>query len=412
AVRADTHEHWIMGAAEMIWPDDGSDAHKRANEIAGCGKRVLVLLLTSAAPTPERLPDDMHPVALIILAEKIRADAKETLDYFARQGVALKVISGDSPRTVGAIARAVDLDVGEPVDARTLPQDIHELAGILEKQSVFGRVSPDQKRAMVRALQSNGHVVAMTGDGVNDSLALKDADIGIAMGSGVQATKAVAELVLLDDKFSSMPHVLAEGRRVIANIERVANLFVIKNAYSLFLALAVTVAGLPYPLLPRHLSVLSALTIGIPAFFLSLAASNQRYVPGFLRRVLSFAVPTGVVIAVLIFTSYLAVKSTGSSSQVASTVVLSVVMLVGIWVLFCLARPLRYWKAALIIGPGVVFVGLITVPFTREFLSLSVQLPQMLWALGFGAAGIVFVELLWRRDQRVRAKYPRAVAGE
>ena len=411
AIRVDKDEHWIMGAPEMVSPDGDNDVRKRADAIADSGKRVLVLLQTFTTPSTERLPNDMQPVALIVLAEKIRADARETLGYFASQGVALKVISGDSARTVGAIARAVGLDLGEPVDARTLPQDTQELAALLETHRTFGRVSPDQKRAIVRALQSMGHVVAMTGDGVNDALALKDADIGIAMGSGAQATKAIAELVLLDNQFSRLPHVLAEGRRVIANIERVANLFVIKNVYSLFLALAVTVAALPYPFLPRHLTVLSALTIGIPAFFLSLAPNSQRYIPGFLRRVLSFAVPTGVVIAVLIFTSYLAVSSMGGSQQLASTVVSSVVMVVGVWVLFCLGRPLRYWKAALIIGLGAVFVGLVTIPFTREFLRLAVQLPELLWVFGFGAVGIICVEALWRRDQRVRAKDPRAVVG-
>jgi cation-transporting ATPase E len=277
---------------------------------------------------------------------------------------------------------------------------------------VFGRVSPDQKRAMVKALQAKGHVVAMTGDGVNDALALKDADIGIAMGSGAPATKAIAELVLLDNKFSEMPQVLAEGRRVIANIERVANLFVIKNVYSLFLALAVTVAGLPYPFLPRHLSVLSALTIGIPAFFLSLAPNNQRYIPGFLRRVLSFAVPTGIVIAVLIFSSSLTISSGGGSPELASTVAASVVMIVGVWVLSCLARPIRPWKVMLIVGMSAVFAGLIAVPFTRAFLSLAVAFPELLWVPAFAAVGIAFVEFLWRRDQRVRALDPRTVAGE
>jgi cation-transporting P-type ATPase E len=411
AICIDKNEHWIMGAPEMVWASGDDEVHQRAGAIASSGKRVLALLRASTVPGADRLPDEMEPVALIVLAEKIRDDAKETLNYFAMQGVALKVISGDSPQTVGAIARAVGLDVGEPIDARTLPQNTEELAVILEKHSGFGRVSPDQKRAIVKALQSKGHVVAMTGDGVNDALALKDADIGIAMGSGAQATKAIAELVLLDNKFSQMPHVLAEGRRVIANIERVANLFVIKNAYSLFLALAVTVAALPYPFLPRHLSVLSALTIGIPAFFLSLAPNNQRYVPGFLRRVLSFAVPTGVVIAVLIFGSYLAVSSTGGSPQLASTVASSVVMVVGVWVLFCLARPLRYWKAALIVSLIAVFVGLVTIPFTRNFLNLAVQFPELLWVPGFGAAGILCVEVLWRRDRRLRVKDPRRVVG-
>jgi cation-transporting ATPase E len=405
-------EYWIMGAPEMLLSENQGDLYQRVDEITSTGKRVLVLLASVSAPNIEELPGDRRPVALIVLVEKIRPDARETLAYFGKQGVTLKVISGDSPRTVGAIAGAVGLEVNEPVDARTLPEDITELGAILARENVFGRVSPDQKRAMVKALQAKGHVVAMTGDGVNDALALKDADIGIAMGSGAQATKAIAELVLLDNKFSEMPHVLAEGRRVIANIERVANLFVIKNVYSLFLALAVTVAALPYPFLPRHLSVLSALTIGIPAFFLSLAPNNQRYIPGFLRRVLSFAVPTGIVIAILIFVSYLTISSQGGSPQLGSTVAASVVMIVGVWVLFCLARPIRLWKAMLIFGVSGVFVSFLAIPFTREFLNLAVKFPQLLWVPAFGAVGVAFVEILWRRDQKMRALDPRTVAGE
>ncbi len=412
AIKLNDNEYWIMGAPEMVLPERQEDLTQRINAIASTGKRVLVLLESALAPTVEQLPSDRRPVALIVLVEKIRPDARETLAYFGQQRVTLKVISGDSPRTVGAIARAVGLEVNEPVDARTLPEDITEMGAILARENVFGRVSPDQKRAMVKALQAQGHVVAMTGDGVNDALALKDADIGIAMGSGAQATKAIAELVLLDNKFSEMPHVLAEGRRVIANIERVANLFVIKNVYSLFLALAVTVAALPYPFLPRHLSVLSALTIGIPAFFLSLAPNNQRYIPGFLRRVLSFAVPTGIVIAILIFCSSLTITTRGGSAQLASTVAVSVVMIVGVWVLFCLARPIRYWKAILILGVSGVFVSFIAIPFSRAFLNLAVAFPELLWVPAFGAVGVVFVEFLWRRDQKMRALDPRTVAGE
>ena len=412
ALKLTDNEYWIMGAPEMVLPGDQKDLNEQIKSIAATGKRVLVLLESVSAPSTEGLPGDRRPVALIVLVEKIRPDARETLAYFGKQGVALKVISGDSPTTVGAIAAAVGLKVNEPVDARTLPEDITELGALLTRENVFGRVSPDQKRAMVKALQAKGHVVAMTGDGVNDALALKDADIGIAMGSGAPATKAIAELVLLDNKFSEMPQVLAEGRRVIANIERVANLFVIKNVYSLFLALAVTVAGLPYPFLPRHLSVLSALTIGIPAFFLSLAPNNQRYIPGFLRRVLSFAVPTGIVIAVLIFSSSLTISSGGGSPELASTVAASVVMIVGVWVLSCLARPIRPWKVMLIVGVSAVFAGLIAVPFTRAFLSLAVAFPELLLVPVFAAVGIAFVEFLWRRDQRVRALDPRTVAGE
>ncbi len=397
-------EYWIMGAPEMVWTAQADDVSRQVSEIACTGKRVLILLKTRTQPHPERLPGDLDPVSLIVLTEKIRNDAGETLAYFSSQGVALKIISGDNPRTVEAIARAVGLDGAEAIDARTLPANEHDLADILESHTTFGRVSPDQKRAMVKALQSKGHVVAMTGDGVNDALALKDADIGIAMGSGAQATKAIAELVLLDNKFAEMPHVLAEGRRVIGNIERVANLFVIKNVYSLSLALVVTIAALPYPFLPRHLSVLSSLTIGIPAFFLSLARNNQRYVPGFLRRVLSFAVPTGVVIAILMFASFLTVTFRAGSMPLASTMALSVTFMIGVWVLFCLARPLRSWKVGLILGLASVYVGLVTIPFTRAFLNLELQFPLLLFAPVYGAIGIAIVELLWRRDQKTRAR--------
>jgi cation-transporting ATPase E len=396
------HGHWIMGAPEMVLTTGDSDVQKQVHQIANSGKRVLVLLRAHAEPTAKSLPKNMEPVGLIVLSEKVRSDAKETLRYFAEQNVALKIISGDSPRTVAAVARAVGLDVGEPFDARKLPTAVVELAAVLEKHTVFGRVSPDQKRAIVKALQHKGHVVAMTGDGVNDALALKDADIGIAMGSGAQATKAIAELVLLDNKFAHMPHVLAEGRRVIANIERVANLFLIKNVYSLCLALAVTVAALPFPFLPRHLSILSSLTIGIPAFFLSLAPNNQRYVPGFLKRVLGFAVPVGIIFAVLIFASYLTVTTTGGSSELASTVTSSVVVFISAWVLICLARPLKYWKVAIIAALALIFAALVAIPFTREMLSFAVAPRELLWVLGFGAVGSICVELLWRYDQQKR----------
>jgi len=394
-------EYWIMGAPEMVWPDNTSDVRRRADALANDGKRVLLLVRTTNKPTTGGLPKALHPVALIVLSEKIRSDAAETLRFFNEQGVTLKVISGDNPRTVGAIARAVGIPVKEAFDARNLPSNIDKLAKILETHHVFGRVNPDQKRAMVKALQSKGHVVAMTGDGVNDALALKDADIGIAMGTGAGATKAIAELVLLDNKFAHMPLVLAEGRRVIANIERVANLFVIKNVYSLCLALAVTVATMPFPFLPRHLSVLSALTIGIPAFLLALAPNNQRYIPGFLRRVLRFAVPVGMVTAVFIFASYVVVTHNGGSAALASTVASGVLATIGAWVLMCLARPLKAWKLLLIGALSGIFVCLIALPFTRELLDFEVALPELLWVFGFGALGVLCVELLWRHDQRI-----------
>ncbi|MGZ8762903.1 MAG: HAD-IC family P-type ATPase, partial [Acidimicrobiia bacterium] len=266
------HGSWVLGAPEMVFADASATARVRADEMAAGGNRVLLLAHAATGLTDDALPPDVEPVALVLLEEQIRPDAAETLAYFRDQGVQIRVISGDNPRTVAAVARRVGLpDSAEPVDARDLPDDLEALAEILETRTVYGRVTPHQKRSMVAALQSRGHVVAMTGDGVNDALALKDADIGVAMGSGAAATRAVAQLVLLDGRFATLPGVVAAGRRVTANIERVANLFLTKTTYATLLALAVAIARWPYPFLPRHLTVVSSLTIGIPAFFLALA---------------------------------------------------------------------------------------------------------------------------------------------
>ncbi len=190
------------------------------------------------------------------------------------------------------------------MDAQGLPDEPGELGRMLEEHSVFGRVVPHQKQAMVRALQARGHTVAMTGDGVNDVLALKLADIGIAMGSGAPATRAVAELVLLDGSFATLPGVVGEGRRVTANIERVANLFLTKTVWATLLAVAVGITLLPYPFLPRHLTIIDTLAIGIPSYFLALAPNRRRYLPGFVGRVLRFAIPAGVIIAAATFAAY------------------------------------------------------------------------------------------------------------
>ncbi|MEK8228834.1 HAD-IC family P-type ATPase [Oerskovia sp. M15] len=202
---------------------------------------------------------------------------------------------GRQPDTVAAIATTVGLH-GEGVrvegfDARELPEDPAELAEVVDTHDVYGRVTPEQKRAIVHALQSRGHVVGMTGDGVNDALALKDADLGIAMGNGAPATKAVARVVLVDGRFSTLPGVLGQGRRVMANMERVASLFLAKTMYAAILAVAVVLLVWPYPFLPRHMTLAGSLTIGIPAFFLALPPNNRRYLAGFLRRVLTFAIP-------------------------------------------------------------------------------------------------------------------------
>ena len=370
---------WVLGAPEMVFPAGrtGPQAEllREAATLAGSGRRTLVLAhtphpLREVEVEAERLPAGLSAVVLLTFRENVRADARETLEYFAAQGVAVRIISGDNPQTVAAIAREVGLEVTEGVDARTLPDDPDQLAAALADQVVFGRVTPAQKKAIVIALQAQGHTVAMTGDGVNDCLAIKEADIGIAMDSGSAATKAVARLVLLDGRFSRLPGVVTEGRQVIANIERVSMLFLTKTAYATGLAILFGVLLLQFPFLPRQLSVIDGLTIGIPAFFLALMPNAPRYVPGFLRRSLTFAIPAGIVIAVALGVYAGVAGRAGipeAELRTGSTLILTIV---GLWILTVLSRPVDGLKVVII---GAMMIGLIlvySVPLISNFLQL------------------------------------------
>ncbi len=365
------HGTWVLGAPEIIAKSD-PEALAAAEEVASSGRRVLALLKTGEPPRAGETASG-EVVALLVFGERLRPEAGAAIEYFGRQGVAIKVISGDSPATVGALAvRAGAIPPGsKAVDARTLPDSEPELAELLERESVFGRVTPHQKQAMVRALRSRGHVVAMTGDGVNDALALKLADIGVAMGSGTAATKAVAQLVLLDGDFSTLPGVVAEGRRVAGNIERVANLFLAKTAWAALLALFAGVALLAYPLLPRHLTVIDALTIGTPSFFLALAPNARRYMPGLVTRVLRFAVPVGAIEAAGAATAYLITYSNGDTEAVSRTAVVLVLLAAGLAVLAAGASPFNWWKGVLIAAMAAGFVLLFPFAALRTFYALS-----------------------------------------
>lgn len=354
AVQVDS-ANYILGAPEIVLSK--GKVLDQASVLAEQGYRVLALSKSDQWVGDGVLTGRRKPLALVVLSEQIRSDAAETLQYFAEQGVEIKLISGDSPRTVAAVAGQVGLDV-KAMDARELPdadKSPDKFLQVIRQHNVFGRVKPEQKRQIAAALQAAGDVVAMTGDGVNDALALKKADLGIAMNSGTPATKSVAEVVLLDDKFSHLPVVLAEGRRVVANIERVSNLFIIKNVYSLVLSLAVTVMGLTYPFLPAQMTVISALSIGIPAFFLALAPNTRRYQSGFLTRVLKFAIPAGLITGISMLASYYLIDHSGMSLEVAGTGVSIVAMAIGLIVLIILARPVKGWKLALIAGCGGTF---------------------------------------------------------
>jgi cation-transporting P-type ATPase E len=405
---------WVIGAPEMVWTDTGSAVRRVADELAATGSRTLLLARSDAPLDGETLPPGLDAIALVLFAEQVRPDAAETLAYFRAQGVQLKVISGDNPRTVGAVARRVGLDAGEPVDARELPDDQEGLADVLETHSVFGRVTPQQKRAMVGALQSRGHVVAMTGDGVNDALALKDADIGVAMGSGAAATRSVAQLVLLDGKFATLPGVVAEGRRVTANIERSANLFLTKTVYAALFSVATVITAWPYPFLPRHFTVISWFTIGTPGFFLALGPNTRRYVPGFVGRVLRFAIPAGGIAAVAVYSAYALARSDDVSSREARTLAFMVLLVVALYVLVVLARPFTRFRAALVIAMIGGAVSVLLIPALRDAFNLKIPGDELLTiGLGCAIAGCVLIELATRRiRESTRVADEEAVQSE
>jgi len=271
---------------------------------------------------------------------------------------------------------------------------------------VFGRVSPRQKQIFVTALQSRGHTVAMTGDGINDVLALTRADLGVAMGSGSGATRAAAKIVLLDDSFATLPYVVAEGRRVLGNIERVASLFLSKTAYAMLLSIATAVValaadeglqGLRFPFLPRHLTLISTLTIGVPAFVLALAPSAQRVAPGFVSRVLRFAIPAGIACAAATFSAYLIARLTPGGTLVTDrTTAVITLSATALWVLALVARPYTWWRIALVVAMAAGMVLALTVPVSRTFFDLrDLNLATDLIALGIAAcAGTVLTVFL------------------
>jgi cation-transporting ATPase E len=395
---------WVLGAPDILLGHappgaTADDARERVEHYAERGRRVLMLAEAADGLSGETLPQ-IEPIALVVLEEKIREAAPATIAYFEDQGVTVKVISGDNPVTVAAVAERVGVEGATRwFDARELPEDQHALAEVLEQHAVFGRVTPQQKRAMVHALQSREHVVAMTGDGVNDTLALKDADIGVAMGSGSAAARAVARFVLLANDFSVFPSVVAEGRRVIANVERVANLFLTKTFYAMLLALAVGVAGLPFPFIPRHFTIISSLTIGIPGFFLALAPNARRARPHFLARVLRFAVPAGVVAATATLVAYrvtLGSDESSTSVEESRTVAVIVLFSVAMWVLGILARPFNTWRLGLVGSMVGAFFLVLAIPALNEYFELPLpNSNDLLVAFAVAAVACGVLEIGW-----------------
>ena len=410
---------WVFGAPDVL-VDDSAVGMQKARQLMEEGLRVLLLARTSVGA--DDLPGgalrkseavELEPVALVVLGQKVRSDAAETVAYFYEEGVEVKVISGDNDRSVGAVARELKMEgANNPVDASELPASRDdgseaksaeirdEFSDIVESRQIFGRVTAENKRDMVHALQSRGHHVAMTGDGVNDVLALKAANLGVAMGDGAPATRSVAQLVLLDNRFAVMPMIVAEGRRVIGNIERVANLFLTKTIYSVVLALAVGLWGMDYPFEPIHVTITGWFTIGIPAFVLSLAPNWERARDGFVRRVLRLAIPAGITVGLLTFMFWLWANPGVDASDVArgeaSTATLIVLIVSAFWVLVVVARPYTWWKVLLLAVSAGAYLFIFTVRSVASVLNLYwVGQELLIPALIVGAIGAAIIEALW-----------------
>ncbi|MFF3754526.1 cation-translocating P-type ATPase [Streptomyces sp. NPDC002018] len=395
-----TSSGWLLGAPDVLLAHDDPalDGIDHLNEQ---GLRVLLLARAAGELDAPDTAAGAEPVAVVVLEQRLRPDAADTLAYFARQNVDAKVLSGDNAVSVSAVAAKLGLaDAERTVDARLLPAAREEMAEAVEAGTVFGRVTPRQKRDMVGALQSRGHTVAMTGDGVNDVLALKDADIGVSMGSGSEATRAVAQIVLLNNSFSTLPSVVAEGRRVIGNITRVATLFLTKTVYSVLLAILVACFQVEYPFLPRHLTLLSTLTIGVPAFFLALAPNTERARPNFVRRVMRYSIPSGIIAGVATFVTYLMARHyySGPDALGAETSAATLTLfLVSMWVLAIVARPYTWWRIALVAAMVLAFLVVLAVPALQHFFALKLVGTTMPWlAVGIAVVASAALEFCWR----------------
>lgn len=385
---------YYLGAPDILFDPDEPDVRRLAEKATAAGTRLLLATRGRGQWRGAELLPDREPVCLVHLEDSVREDAKEIFAFFRDQGVDLKVISGDHPATVAAVARRAGIHGAvDGFDARELPEPEDELANRLESTTVFGRVTPHQKRAMIHALQSRGRTVAMTGDGVNDVLALKDSDMGIAMGAGSSSTRAVAQLVLLDNRFATLPLVLAEGRRVINNIERVANLFITKAVYAVLLTALIGLVGSPFPFLPRQLTLIGTFSIGVPGFFLALAPNDSLVKPGFLRRVLRFSLPAGVVAGTITWVLYEIVRRLdGVAPGEARTCATVTLLGLGLVILVLVSRPLQPWKIGLAASMGALYALTMTWSYPRDYFELDVP-PAVAWwwvavAVSVGTVGL------------------------
>ena len=400
---------WLLGAPDVVGAGSAS-WHDAVDRRLSRGERVL-LLCRSTEPLGAQLPAARHAVAVVGFREALRGSAAATVSALTAAGITIKVVSGDDAGTAASVARRAGIPIASPpVNVAGLADA--ELAAAAREAAVLGRVGPREKLAVVHALQAAGHVVAMTGDGVNDVLALRDADIGIAMGSGAAAARAVARLVIVDRSLASFPQVLAEGRRVLANVERAAALFVTKTVFAAVLILCAAWAALPFPLLLRQLTLVDAVAIGIPSLVLALLPGEHRWHPGFLRRTLALAIPTGIVSGLATAIAYeAALHDLGESLAASRTVAALVLAACALWLVWSVSRDTGWIGRCLVAAMILLLAAVVTVAGGSSLTGM--EAPTRLTALvavGVASAAIAAMELGWRAWRLARPSRSGAAA--
>lgn len=409
-------ETYLLGAPDVLLGERYGKYAAQIDAYSAKGCRVLLLALYDGQPDDEVLDADMLPISLILLSNKIRAEAPDTFKYFAEQGVAIKVISGDNAMAVSEVAKRAGIRGAESyVDARTLETD-EDIAAAVEKYTVFGRVTPDQKRRFVRALKAAGHTVAMTGDGVNDVLALKEADCSIAMASGSDAASQVSHIVLLESNFAAMPSVVAEGRRVINNIERSAALFLVKNIFSFSLAVISLIFTLPYPVTSAQMSLVSALTIGAPGFVLAMEPNTARIKGKFLPNVIYRALPGGLTDLILVLGVILFCMVFKVGENMMSTVCAIILNIVGLMVVHYTCKPYNLLRKAMMTGLTVAFVFCVLL-LPQLFTLTSLDLPGAMILVVFALLSAPALMVIRRAQDKLKSgidslRSPGRHAGE
>jgi P-type E1-E2 ATPase len=405
---------FVLGAPELLVT---GTLHETAAAEQARGRRVLAIG-TSATPFPEEPhdgPPPVEPLGIAVLAEGIRPNARDTVDYLLEEGVEVKVLSGDAPETVGSIAADVGIPLRlEPKDGRQLPEEEPVLAELARQATVIGRIDPEGKRRVVESLAGQGFYVAMVGDGVNDVPALKASRLAIAQGSGTQMATSVADVVLLTGDFATVPRMVAQGRQILRNVQRVAKLFVTKAVFAAFLILSIGLTPEEYPLLPRHLTIAAALAVGIPAFFLALAPSSGPWrTEGFLREVARFSVPAGVAAGLGVLASYLVAKNVFDLGlEESRTVSTTVVILVGLYLIVVLEATSgrrSAWVGALCGALFAVYLLVLALPAARDFFELVVPSPAAIVTIALGSA--LAVAFLVLTDERFLPAPARRLGG-